>query len=193
MLSVAAKGCFVELTFQPHIASMKPRGNQANLLGRWELGMPSRSEEIRAMLQKGPLDENNRSLRVDPEEAAPPPVVKTTPGGARANCPVCDEDISARAKKCRHCGETLDPALRQREMMMRGGGVPYTRTKSKVGAGVLAILLGWFGVHKYYLGRVGQGILYTLFFWTGVPALLGLIEGIIYLTMDDEKFWQKYG
>ena len=156
--------------------------------------MPSRSEEIRAMLKKGPLDENNRSVRIAPEETAPLPATLDAPEGTRINCPICDEDISARARKCRHCGETLDPALRHKEMMRQGGGaVPYTRTKSKVAAGILGILLGWVGVHKYYLGRVGQGILYTLFFWTGIPALLGLIEGIIYLTMDDERFWQKYG
>ena len=156
--------------------------------------MPSRSEDIRAMLQKGPLDENNRSLRVAPEETGPLPVTKTAPSVERIHCPICDEDISARARKCRHCGETLDPALRQREMMQQGGAVPYTRTKSRVGAGVLAILLGGVGIHKYYLGRIGQGILYTLFCLDRrFPALLGIIEGIIYLTMDDEQFWQKYG
>ncbi|WP_340588526.1 NINE protein [Erythrobacter alti] len=155
--------------------------------------MPSRSEEIRAMLKKGPLDESNPSLRVNPEPSSPLPTSRTAPAGSRINCPICDEDISARARKCRHCGETLDPALHQRDMMRQGAGVPYTRTKSKVAAGILAILLGVVGVHKYYLGRIGQGILYTLFFWTGIPTLLGIIEGIIYLTMDDERFWTKYG
>jgi len=153
--------------------------------------MSSRSDEIRAMLNKGPLDERNPSVRVPLGEEGKLPTVPEQ--GARINCPICDEDISARAKKCRHCGETLDAALRQAQMMRTPGGVPYTRTKSKVAAGIFAILLGGIGVHKYYLGRIGQGILYTLFFWTTIPAWLGLIEGIIYLTMDDEQFWQKYG
>jgi len=153
--------------------------------------MPSRSEEIRAMLKKGPLDERNPSIRLPLEAEDKLPAVPEE--GARINCPICDEDISARAKKCRHCGEALDPQLQQTEMMRAGGGVPYTRTKSKVAAGIFAILLGFVGVHKYYLGRIGQGILYTLFSITGIPALLGLVEGIIYLTMDDERFWQKYG
>ncbi|KLI65178.1 hypothetical protein AAV99_02790 [Aurantiacibacter marinus] len=84
--------------------------------------------------------------------------------------------------------------MRQKELMRQGGtAAPYTRAKSKVAAGILGILLGGVGVHKYYLGRIGQGILYTLFFWTGIPALLGIVEGIIYLTMDEERFWQKYG
>ena len=60
--------------------------------------------------------------------------------------------------------------------------------KSRVAAGVLAILLGDIGIHKFYMGKVGMGILYLLFCWTGIPALVGLIEGIIYLTESDEKF-----
>ena len=72
--------------------------------------------------------------------------------------------------------------------------VPATRgTKSKVTAGVLGILLGAFGAHKFYLGDIGLGVLYLLFFWTGIPLIIGLIEGIIYLTMTDEAFAQKYG
>lgn len=60
--------------------------------------------------------------------------------------------------------------------------------KSRIAAGVLAILLGGIGVHKFYMGKIGMGILYLLFCWTGIPALIGLIEGIIYLTESDEKF-----
>lgn len=60
--------------------------------------------------------------------------------------------------------------------------------KSRVAAGVLAILLGDIGIHKFYMRKIGMGILYLLFCWTGIPALVGLIEGIIYLTESDEKF-----
>ncbi len=41
---------------------------------------------------------------------------------------------------------------------------------------LLALFLGDFGVHHFYLRRTGLGILYACFFWTGIPALLGLIE-----------------
>ena len=70
------------------------------------------------------------------------------------------------------------------------GAVPH---KSKVTAGVLAILIGVFGVHKFYLGKPGQGLLYLLFSWTGIPAIAGLIEGILYLVSTDEAFAEKYG
>ncbi len=64
--------------------------------------------------------------------------------------------------------------------------------KNKYVAGILAILLGDLGIHKFYLGRIGSGILYLLFCWTGIPAIIGLIEGIIYLCTDEEKFQVKY-
>ncbi|ANB57021.1 TM2 domain protein [Anoxybacillus sp. B7M1] len=64
--------------------------------------------------------------------------------------------------------------------------------KNKVVAGLLAILLGGLGIHKFYLGKLGQGILYLLFSWTGIPSIIGFIEGIVYLVKSDEEFNRKY-
>lgn len=69
---------------------------------------------------------------------------------------------------------------------------PAWPVKSKVVAGLLAIFLGCFGVHKFYLGKIGTGILYLLFSWTGIPAFIGFIEGIIYLCSNDENFSLKH-
>jgi len=41
---------------------------------------------------------------------------------------------------------------------------------------LLALFLGTFGVHHFYLRRTGLGVLYCLFFWTGITAVLGVIE-----------------
>jgi TM2 domain-containing membrane protein YozV len=41
---------------------------------------------------------------------------------------------------------------------------------------LLALFLGTFGVHHFYLRRTGLGILYCCFFWTGIPSFLGFIE-----------------
>jgi TM2 domain-containing membrane protein YozV len=41
---------------------------------------------------------------------------------------------------------------------------------------LLALFLGGFGVHHFYLRRVGLGILYVVFSWTGIPWILGFIE-----------------
>lgn len=43
---------------------------------------------------------------------------------------------------------------------------------------LLAILVGGFGLHKFYEGKAGLGILYLLFCWTGIPSIIALIEGI---------------
>jgi TM2 domain-containing membrane protein YozV len=60
-------------------------------------------------------------------------------------------------------------------------------------AAILALLLGTFGAHKFYLDQSGLGLLYLCFSWTGIPTLAGIIEGIIYLTKSDEEFQARYG
>ncbi len=65
-------------------------------------------------------------------------------------------------------------------------------SKSKVVAGILAIFLGGIGAHKFYLRQYGMGFLYLIFCWTGIPAIIGLIEGIGYLISSDQAFAIKY-
>ncbi|OAV44911.1 NINE protein [Lewinella sp. 4G2] len=64
--------------------------------------------------------------------------------------------------------------------------------KSKIVAAILAWFLGAFGGHKFYLGQVGRGVLYLVFFWTFIPAIISFFEAIILLTMDDRKFDRLY-
>jgi TM2 domain-containing membrane protein YozV len=53
----------------------------------------------------------------------------------------------------------------------------YERARKDEVVGLLfALLLGTFGIHHFYLRRDGLGVLYLIFFWTGIPALLGFIE-----------------
>lgn len=63
--------------------------------------------------------------------------------------------------------------------------------KSKVTAIVLTLLLGGIGIHKFYLGQNLKGILYLLFFWTSIPALLAIIDLVKFIIWDDAKF-QNY-
>jgi TM2 domain-containing membrane protein YozV len=53
-------------------------------------------------------------------------------------------------------------------------------------------MLGIFGGHKFYLRKFTQGIIYLFFFWTIIPAVLGLVEGIRFLTMSEAQFQQRY-
>ena len=65
----------------------------------------------------------------------------------------------------------------------------------RVMCGVLAILLGGLGIHKFVLGITGAGIimiLITVITCGTVGPIIGLIEGIIYLTKSDAEFIQTY-
>jgi TM2 domain-containing membrane protein YozV len=64
--------------------------------------------------------------------------------------------------------------------------------RDKATAAILAILLGSFGAHKFYLNSIIPGILYILFSWTFIPMILGIIEGIIILCKNDQEFDKKY-
>ncbi len=48
--------------------------------------------------------------------------------------------------------------------------------KDEVAGVLLAVLLGHFGAHRFYMGEMGWGVVYLLFCWTGIPTLLGFIE-----------------
>jgi TM2 domain-containing membrane protein YozV len=50
-----------------------------------------------------------------------------------------------------------------------------TRRDEVVGI-LLALFLGGFGAHRFYLRQTGLGVLYILFCWTGIPSLVGLVE-----------------
>lgn len=64
--------------------------------------------------------------------------------------------------------------------------------KEKNVAGILALFLGGFGVHRFYLGQTGLGIFYLLFFWFPVMWIVGLIDAIAFFSMDADKFDRKY-
>jgi TM2 domain-containing membrane protein YozV len=67
------------------------------------------------------------------------------------------------------------------------------RRPNRTTIGILAILLGWTGIHKFMLGMTGPGVIMLILSCCfGVGGIIGLIEGIIYLTMTDEQFYQTY-
>lgn len=70
----------------------------------------------------------------------------------------------------------------------------HSGENKKMVAGILGILLGGFGVHKFYLGYTKEGIIQLIltFVTCGAASIVGLIEGIIYLTKSDEEFYQTY-
>ena len=122
-------------------------------------------------------------------------------------CKQCGAPLNAGAAECPYFGAAVkvNVPLRpvqpqqpvtvyvqpqvQNQYPVNSDGISMTwPLKSKTAAGVLGIFLGGLGVHKFYLGKVGMGVLYLLFCWTYIPAVVGFIEGIIYLTQKDVNF-----
>jgi len=64
--------------------------------------------------------------------------------------------------------------------------------KNKTIAGLLAIFLGGFGLHWFYLDRSGLGIVHLLLCWTPFPWISGLISAIVFLSMNESIFHEKY-
>lgn len=64
--------------------------------------------------------------------------------------------------------------------------------KNKIVAALLAFFVGGFGIHRFYLGQTGRGILYLLFFWTVIPGFIAIIDCISLLLMDDDRFDRLY-
>ena len=93
-------------------------------------------------------------------------------------CRDCGSVIKARAEICPKCG------VRQRSAS--------TGSRNRVTAALFAFFFGGLGAHKFYLGQPGLGILYLIFCWTFIPAIVGLIEAIVYLSMSDEAFNARY-
>lgn len=92
---------------------------------------------------------------------------------------------------CRNCGSKINPTAPICTLCNTSQtNVPST-AKNKVAAGVLALLLGGFGIHKFYTGAWGWGIVYIVLCLTWIPAFFAIIEGIRYLTMGDAEFEQK--
>lgn len=126
-------------------------------------------------------------------------------------CSKCGASIEDDARVCSLCGTTLvvenSPQAvfvpisqplpgqinnGQNMVMPQDSAIdPNWPVKSKVAAGLLGFFLGGFGAHKFYLGKVGMGILYLLFSWTMIPTFVGIVEGIICLCSDDISFQIK--
>lgn len=67
------------------------------------------------------------------------------------------------------------PQDKQMMFMMQYNNVK----KNPTTAVLLALFLGNLGIHKFYLGETGLGILYLLFCWTGIPGIVAFFEAFV--------------
>ena len=100
-------------------------------------------------------------------------------------CHGCSKPLHISAVACPQCGAP------QRQGRASPPNTQLPPEKSKVTAGILALLLGGIGIHKFYTGAWGWGITYIVLCWTAIPALLALVEGTRYLTLSNADFQQK--
>lgn len=97
-------------------------------------------------------------------------------------CKNCGKEIDDKAYVCPNCGVKVGGFDISKGIATGKSG------KSKVAAGLLGILLGGIGANNFYLGNIGLGIVDIIFCITGIPGLINLIRGIMYLCESDEKF-----
>lgn len=112
-------------------------------------------------------------------------------------CPYCAETVLAAAKKCKHCQEIIDPALREArgatQMAVTATATHQKKPKDKTVAVVLALLLGGLGLHKFYLDQPIMGLVYLLFCWTFIPVVISFFDALLLAFMSQQAFHQRYG
>lgn len=101
------------------------------------------------------------------------------------------ETSNGRALRIYHVPGTVAPRpMAQTQRSHRG-------RKDKIAAVLFAFFLGTLGIHRFYLGRTGSGIVMLLLTCTVVGLLVtgvwALIDAIRYLVMDNAEFHERYG
>jgi TM2 domain-containing membrane protein YozV len=110
------------------------------------------------------------------------------------HCFACGTQIDLRAEICPKCG-VRQPGL---PGFTSGDSQIRQAAGNKIAAGLCAILLGSFGIHKFILGMPTPGIIMLLItlltcgIGAAATSIIGLIEGIIYLTKSDQEFYETY-
>ncbi len=114
------------------------------------------------------------------------------------NCQQCGAPNDSRNVVCLTCGNALQMigAPMQPAFLPKPPG-----SEKKILAGILGIVFGGLGIHKFVLGYTTEGIIMCVvyvagMFFCGLPALaiaiVGIVEGVIYLTKTDEEFVRTY-
>ena len=114
-------------------------------------------------------------------------------------CPNCGAPYTNSTVKCEYCGTQFRSAP---EPVYQPAYCPPITPAPKVSkplpvkrrttAALLALLLGNFGIHKFYLGQRKAGLWMLAFCWTYIPALIGFIDLAVLLSASDQAFMQKY-
>ncbi len=123
-------------------------------------------------------------------------------------CPRCSAQNSSLNTTCMTCGSALPIAPMPMQQVPNYGGAKIPGADKKILAGVLGIVLGGLGIHKFVLGYNQEGVILIGVYLVSIviamvtcglgaplifiPTVIGIIEGIMYLTKSDEEFVQTY-
>jgi TM2 domain-containing membrane protein YozV len=112
-------------------------------------------------------------------------------------CTKCGAQNDDTAQYCATCQAPLPAGGYQPMQSVNQGQMTDWKVlgaDKKLVAGICGILLGGFGVHKFILGYTTEGIIQIVitFVTCGAGSIVGLVEGIIYLTKSDEDFVRTY-
>lgn len=143
------------------------------------------------------MSEDNKDLRDDLED-----MLGSAKEGAKKAAGKAEEFAKEAKEKATEFGKEAKESAKEFVEEAKEAFDKTSGDNKKVLAGVLGILLGWAGVHKFVLGYNTEGAIMliasvVLYFFTcgigtAVVGLIGLIEGIIYLTKSDEEFYNTY-
>ena len=130
------------------------------------------------------------------------------------NCPECGKQYSTQEKvnrvKCPYCGaETNVSYSEQQQQQYYGYGQQSANVfdsvfnngpsgKSRGIAGLLAILMGWCGLHYFYIGKTNAGILFLIVailscgILATITTIISIIQGVLFFTSTQEEFESKW-
>ena len=122
-------------------------------------------------------------------------------------CPNCHTQNPGINDRCVNCGTAM-PATSAPMQQMPNAAPKSAGADKKLAAGLCGILLGGFGVHKFILGYQQEGIIMLSAYIVGLVLtaitcgiafplplavhIVGIVEGIMYLTKSDEEFVNTY-
>ena len=124
-------------------------------------------------------------------------------------CPICggqnSTQIGPNQYRCEYCGHIFTPQTntpqRTPQYAPQNNAYGFSQNpynapvinngKNRTTADSIALFLGGLGGHHFYLGHTLMGVLCILLCWTYIPAILGIIEGVMLLSQTDEEFAVK--
>ena len=123
-------------------------------------------------------------------------------------CPACGTQNPGINVRCTNCGTVMPVSPMPMQHVPRPPGAAPAGAEKKIAAGICGIVLGGLGIHKFVMGYTQEGVILLSVYLVSIilavvtcgiatplvllPSVIGIIEGIIYLTKSDEEFVQTY-